>query len=223
MKISKIILEPNEIGTIYLQFNFLTSKLTSKENFVYHVIQRDADTDEVIGGESYEINKHVQTSFTANAGNDKKIDKNESVTLSATLITENAIYNWYDPEGNLIYSGADLTVSPEITTKYKLEIISEMDGFKDYDSVKVEVNLYLLKALLPNPASNSVVVNYDASEAASAYLLITNIAGGSSNNYILDVTEYQTTVDISSYPTGLYSVSLICNGQIQQSKILSKQ
>ncbi|HPE82243.1 MAG: hypothetical protein KDC94_01710 [Aequorivita sp.] len=48
-------------------------------------------------------------------------------------------------------------------------------------------------------------------------------ANGTSNNYILDTTEFQTTIDISSYPTGLYSVALVCDGQIQQSKTLAKQ
>ena len=48
-------------------------------------------------------------------------------------------------------------------------------------------------------------------------------ANGTSNNYILDTTEFQTTLDISTYSTGLYSVALVCNGQIQQSKTLAKQ
>ena len=48
-------------------------------------------------------------------------------------------------------------------------------------------------------------------------------ANGTSNNYILHTTEFQTTLDISTYSTGLYSVALVCNGQIQQSKTLAKQ
>ncbi len=45
----------------------------------------------------------------------------------------------YDQSGNLIYSGKDFTVSPEITEKYKLEVIAELDGVKDYDEVEVKV------------------------------------------------------------------------------------
>lgn len=223
MTISKILFEPNEIGTVYLKFNFLTSKLTSKEDFVYHVIQRDAITDEIIGGESYEIRKHLESTFAANAGNDKEIDKNESVTILANSISGPAVYNWYDPEGNLIYTGTDLTVSPEFTQTYKLEIISELDGYKDYDSVEIKVNPYLLQSLVPNPASNSVVVNYDAAEATSAYLMVTSISGSPSYNYILDITEFETSLDITAYPVGLYSVALVCNRRIQQTKTLAKQ
>ncbi len=51
----------------------------------------------------------------------------------------------------------------------------------------------------------------------------TSISGGSSSNYKLDITEFETVIDIFNYPSGLYSVSLICNGKIQKSKTLEKQ
>ncbi len=53
--------------------------------------------------------------------------------------------------------------------------------------------------------------------------ILNQSASGTSNNYILDITEFQTTLNISNYSTGLYSVALVCNGQIQQSKTLAKQ
>lgn len=223
MRLNNIILGPNEIGTVYVKFNFLTSEVTDKENFVLYAIQRDGVTDEVMGGETYEINKLPIPLFDAHAGNDKKINKEETITLSASIINRNAVYNWYGSEGNLIYSGTNLTVSPEITTKYKLEVISEMDGFKDYDDVEVRVNPYILKSIIPNPASNSVVVNYDATDASSAYLMIVNSVTGNSNNYILDVESTELVLDISAYPYGLYSVILVCNGEIVASKNLAKQ
>lgn len=222
MTFNNILFDPNEIGTVYVKFNFLTSQLSAKKDFVYHVIQRDAITNEIIGGETYEIHKRTRPAFGADAGSDETINKNESITIVADQINEAAVYNWYDPDGNLIYSGADLTVSPLVTQTYKLEIISDVDGFKDYDEIKVSVNPFQLQSLVPNPASNLVTVNYDTEDASSAYLMITNTSNGTSNNYILDTTEFQTTLDISSYPMGLYSVSLVCNGQIQQSKTLIK-
>ncbi|MCB0466310.1 MAG: S8/S53 family peptidase [Aequorivita sp.] len=223
MTFNNILFDPNEIGTVYVKFNFLTSQLTTKNDFVYHVIQRDAVTNEIIGGETYEVHKRPRPAFDADAGTDEDINKNESVTINAGQINEAAVYNWYDPDGNLIYTGTDLTVSPDVTQTYKLEIITDLDGFKDYDEVEVTVNPYLLQSLVPNPASNAVVVNYDAEDATSAYLMVTNTSNGTSNNYILDTTEFHTNLDISSYPAGLYSVALVCNGQIQQSKTLAKQ
>lgn len=48
--------------------------------------------------------------FNADAGKDEEIDKGESITLTAEQINEAAIYNWYDSNGNLIYTGASLSV-----------------------------------------------------------------------------------------------------------------
>jgi len=218
-----IILDPNEIGTLYLTFNFLTKELTNKREFIYHLIQRDAVTNEIIGGETFEIRKKPRDSFSANAGNDEEIDKNETITISAGQISEDAVYNWYDPEGNLIYTGTDLTVSPDVTKKYRLEIISTIDGFKDYDEVEITVNPYKLESLIPNPATSQITVNFLADGASSGYVMVVNMNTGSSNNYILDVQQTSTTIDISTYTTGLYNIILVCDGEVQNSKTLIKQ
>ncbi len=220
--LSNIIFNPNEMGTLNLTFNFLTKEITEKSEFIYHVVQRD-NTNEIIGGETYEIRKKPRPSFDADAGNDAEINKNENVTITAAQINEAAIYNWYDPEGNLIYTGANLTVSPNVTQTYKLEIISDIDGYKDYDEVEVTVNPYQIESLVPNPASNFVNVNYTADEAISAYIMIVDTNSGTSNNYILDITEFTTIIDISNYPSGLYSVALVCEGTIVDSSLLIKQ
>ncbi len=218
-----IILDPNEIGTLYLTFNFLTKELTNKREFIYHLIQRDAITNEIIGGETFEVRKKPRDSFAADAGNDEEIDKNETITISAGQISEDAVYNWYDPEGNLIYTGTDLTISPDITIKYKLEIISNIDGFKDYDEVEIAVNPYKLESLIPNPASNVVTINYLIDGASSAYIMVINLNTGSSDNYILDLQHSSTSIDIYTYTTGLYNIILVCDGEVQNSKTLIKQ
>ncbi len=220
--IENIQFNPNEIGTVYVTFNFLTKEITEKTKFVYNVIQRDATTNEVIGGETYIISKKPRDIFIADAGNDEEIEKNETVTLNAGQINENATYNWYDPDGNLIYTGTELTISPEITKTYKLEIVSNIDGFKDYDEVEVTVSPYKIESLIPNPASNMVTINYTADEATSAYVMIVNNTTGSSDNYIIDTSLATIDVDLSIYQEGLYSVILVCDGEIQSSKTLVK-
>jgi len=214
---------PNEIGTVTVSFNFLIAEMTDKTKYVYHLIQRDAVTNEVIGGETFEIRKQPRDAFSADAGSDEEIDINESVTISAEEINETATYNWYDPDGNLIYSGTDLTVTPEITTTYQLEIVSDIDGFKDYDLVEVTVNPYSIESLVPNPTSSQVTINYLADGATSAYLMVVNAITGSSDNYILDTEDASTLIDVSTFAVGLYNVILVCDGEVQNSQTLVKQ
>jgi hypothetical protein len=221
--IENIQLGANEIGTVTLSFNFLTKELTDKTKFVYHLEQRDAITDELIGGETFEVRKQVRPIFDADAGSDEEIDINETITIAAADINESATYNWYDPEGNLIHSGTDLTVTPTITQTYQLEIVSNIDGFKDYDQVQVTVNPYKIESLVPNPTSSQLTINYLVVGAASAYVMIVNTITGHSDNYILDIQTSATTLDVSSFSTGLYNVILVCDGEVQNSKNLLKQ
>jgi subtilisin family serine protease len=221
--LNNIILPANTTGTITMSFNFLTQEQTSKRLFKYHVVQKDATTNEVIGGETYEIRRQLRPIFTADAGADEEAERDETITITAAQINEAATYNWYDPEGNLIHTGTDLTITATMTKKYKLEIVSNTDGYKDYDEIEVTVNPYKLESIAPNPASNQVTISYDAVGANSAYLMILDVANGTSNNYILNATQTTTTLDISWYQTGFYSITLVCDGEIQNSKTLAKQ
>jgi serine protease len=223
--LDNIMFEPNERGLLTLDFNFLTKELTDKTEFTYHVVQKDANTGEVIGGETFLIKKKSRPIFIADAGNDKEIDENETITLSAEQINEAAIYNWYDTDGNLIYQGKNLTVSADVTKKYKLEIVSEADGYKDYDEVQVKLKPSIIENISPNPASNQMQVNYKLNGVSSAYLMIIGQYGtnGSSNNYVLNTTSSQTIINLSNYTNGFYTVALVCNGQIVDAKTLIKQ
>src|SRR5690606_4402093 len=120
-----------------------------------------------------------------------------------------------------IYTGLDPTVSPMITTTYKLEVITETDGFKDYDEVTVNVNPYQIQSMIPNPANSQLTITYDVAGVNSAYVMLVNQTTSNSDNYILDSEETSVTIDVSNYPIGLYSVVLVVNGEIQSSKNLS--
>lgn len=87
----------------------------------------------------------------------------------------------------------------------------------------VTVNPYKLESLIPNPTSSQVTVNYIADEASSAYLMVVSTVTGISNNYILDVNATAINLDVSTFTSGLYSVALVCDGTIVDSKNLAKQ
>ena len=220
---SSLQLPAGEIGTVTVSFHFLTQELTNKTKYTYHMVQKDAVTDEVIGGETFEVRKPLRDSFYADAGNDDEVDRNESITISAEEIDETATYNWYDPDGNLIHTGTDLTVTPQMTQTYRLEVVSNIDGFKDYDDVQITVHPYRIESLVPNPTSSNVTINYLIDGVTSAYVMVVDNTTGSSDNYILDVQSSSTTLDVSSYTAGLYNIILVCDGEIQNSKTLLKQ
>ena len=153
------------------------------------------------------------------------VDINEPIVINATEISEPAIYNWYDTQGNLIFTGKNLTIATQVATKYKLEVIANVDGFKDYSEVEITIKPSTINSISPNPSSNNVTITYKLNTVNSAYLMILGSYGttGTSNNYILEPNSFQTNIDISNYPNGFYTVALVCNGQIIDAKTLVKQ
>jgi hypothetical protein len=222
--LDNIAFNANETGTLRLDFNFLTKELTDKTNYAYHVIQKDAETGQIIGGETFIINKNPRTKFEAEA-DDKEVDLNQAITISAEDINEPAIYNWYDNDGNLIYQGKDLQIANAISEKFKLEVISTIDGFKDYTEVEVTLKPSTLENIVPNPATNNVLVSYKLNSVNSAYLMVIGYYGsnGTSNNYILYTNSSETNLNVSNYPSGFYTVALVVNGEIVDAKTLIKQ
>jgi len=224
-KVSKIRLLPNQIGTINFKFNFLTKELLNqKGKFVMNVIQRDLVTNQIIGGETFNIEKYERTPFYANAGNDKLVNKDELVTFSATQIDKEAAYNWYDEEGNLIYSGIDLQVVADISKKYKLEIVSLADGLKDYSEVQLDLKNNHISSLYPNPSSNIINLELKLNHVDNNYIMITGIDSHNNNNvynYIVD-NNSSLSINVSNFVNGNYVISFIHNGQVTDSKIFIK-
>ena len=221
--LNNISFNPNEIGLLRLDFNFLTQRSSPKASYRYHVVQKDALTNQIIGGETFVINKNERELFEAEAEQIQIVNANEPVTIEANSIQEPAIYNWYDSTGNLIYQGQNLQIPNAIAESYRLEVISTTDGFKDYADIEVQLNPSTIQTMAPNPATNNVIVNYILNYAVSAYLQIIGYNGTTTNNYILNPNNTQTTINLSNYPVGYYTVVLVVNGEIIDSKTLIKQ
>lgn len=223
--IDNVQLNANEEGFVTLNFNFLTDELTNKTNYKYHIIQRDKATNEIVGAVTYDIHKDPRPIFVADAGDDKEKDRNQTITISAQQISEPAIYNWYDTDGSLIFTGKDLTVAADVAKKYKLEVIATADGFKDYSEVEVRLKPSVLSVIAPNPATENVTIGYKINEGGSAYLMILGSYGTSyaSNNYILNSNLNEININLTNYTAGFYTVALIVNGQIIDAKTLNKE
>lgn len=224
-RLDNIKFNPNEIGTLNLEFNFLIKEITNKGHFTYHVIQKEALTEKIIGGETYEIYKHTRNLFYADAGGDKSTDKNIPITLSADDINEPALYNWYDNNGNLVYEGLNFVVSVEAGKKYKLEVIALSDGYKDFSEIEVKLKPNVISSIYPNPTSNQSTITYKINEGSTAYLSINPLytSNGIPQNYILDIYQSERIIDLNNYPEGVYLVTLVSNGQISDTKYIIKQ
>ena len=218
-------LTPGGFHTIYTGFHFLTQQVTDKSSFKYVIeLQSLKEKEEynTLGGELYIINKWDRKLFKADAGNNKLVSKNEKIQLQANTIAEPAIYNWYDMNGSLLYTGSNFSTFINETQTYKLEVIAEKDGYKDYDEVTVKVKEFEIIKLFPNPAQTNITVEYDATGAVSALMSIFNINGILIRNIPLDIQSNNVNLDISNYQQGAYSIVFNCNGQMKDIKMFIK-
>ena len=210
----------NETAFISTKINFLTKEVSNRENYDLFIVQKTAATQEIVGGSKIIVKKPPRPSFTADAGNNMEVSKNEPTLLNSNDIYEDAIYNWYDDQGNLVYTGQEYLLNPEVTKTYKLEIIAASDGYKDYDSVTVSIKLPEITSLSPNPAnqSSNIVVNYKSENATSLYLVIMPLNGGFNDNFTMESNLSQITIPTNNYTTGLYFMSLVADGQVVDQK-----
>ncbi len=90
--------------------------------------------------------------------------------------------------------------------------------------IQVSLKPNAIETIYPNPTSDEVIIVYKINQGDSAYLSLTGFYGSNiSNNYILDITENEVTLNLNTYSSGLYAVALIVNGQFQDSKTIIKQ
>ncbi|WP_353158937.1 S8 family serine peptidase [Myroides odoratus] len=219
-----LVLTANQIGAVKLHFDFSYQKEISKIPYLYHVTQQETKTKKNIGAFNLLIEKETQPRFTANAGEDQQVNKNDKVILQANDIAEAVSYNWYDESRNLIAQEKSFQISAFLIPQtYTLEVISALDGYKSTDQVTISMHPNTLTMLYPNPANNQCTIKYTINSATKAHITLIPIYRGTLSNgvsYPLDISKNQITLDTSQYMSGMYKIMLYTDGKLLDSQNL---
>ncbi|MCC5916732.1 MAG: zinc-dependent metalloprotease [Cryomorphaceae bacterium] len=219
--IENLVFPPQERNLMGLVFNFLTEEVTEIDTFELDVVQKYNNEDIIAGGETYVIIKDPdRILFFAEGGGDKYIDIGDSVILSGNNLNESVIYKWYE-NNTLISDSQSISISPNQTSLYKLEIIAE-DGYKDYDSLTVFVATNYIKNISPNPANQEISVQYLVDEVNSFSISLINSSGILISNQNLSNKTGTITFGIQGLPSGTYYCQIKSGQQILDSKSFLK-
>lgn len=200
----------NDFGVLNVKVNFLTDAYTSNDLFGFNVEHWDNETNELMGGELYLVNKNQRDLFEADAF----VTNN---TLQAVSINEPAVYNWYDANGTLLHTGQTYTVNNTNGT-YLLEVVANYDGYKDMKEVTITPNnAVLFHNIYPNPATSNVTIQYNQLNCNNAHLMLVNVNNNASANYILNLNSNSITINTSQFTSGLYRVVLVCDSNVIES------
>ena len=146
---------------------------------------------------------------------------NETITLTATNIGDEATYTWYNRSGNVIGTGTSITTVPTATDTYTLEVEREDNGYKSYGEVEVIALAGKIVSLSPNPAHSTLTVKYKLPDnAVIASIQITNIQNNISKTYAISTTATEKTISLEGLSVGSYIVKLIADGKTLHSQNL---
>ncbi len=222
-------LAAGQYSTLSTSVNFFTNKYPQNDTTHFDIVAfTDEDFYEIASGQGFNSIYTAGRTFHANAGNDTSVLLNTTATLHAAQINEDATCRWYDKQRNFKYEGLNYTVTPSETNEYILEVTAESDGYRDLDTVKVNVVPGCIRSITPNPVgSNWVVVSYEyAATVTSAQLLVYNTATATLvGNYDLSNLDNagSVNVEVANYPAGSYTVVLMCDNAVCHSKVLIRQ
>lgn len=201
----------NDFGLLNVKINFLTKEYTINNKFSFNVEHWDNNKNKLMGGELFLINKNERDLFSVDA----IITDN---TLNALSINESAIYNWYDANGVLLYTGQSYTIN-NTNGSYLLEVVADSDGYKDMKKVTMNSSdILLLHNIYPNPVINNVTVQYNQLNCNNAYLMLVNVDNNvTMANYILDLNSRSININTAQFIVGLYRLVLVCDNNVIES------
>jgi hypothetical protein len=216
--LNNITFAPGEWGIITPRVNFLI-KQVSRVTYTLHINQTESSTNEVLGGFTYHINRNsTRPNFKAEA---HQYNTQNETRLEADDINEFAVYNWYDEDGNFISTGQTLNITNTLLKEYKLEVIADSDGHKDYEIFTAK-EVRSITQMTPNPTQNNVTIFYNCGSANTAFISVTNVNSGLSDNYLLDLSKTYETINLGTKPLGQYIVNLVTDNVIVDTKQLLK-
>jgi len=215
--IENLELDGNVIGTVTLSVNFLADNVTDKNDFDIKITQY-VDGNNLLGGETFLISKDYNREIESMIDT---VNSGSSTVLKSSNIYPNTVYNWYDSQNQLLYSGSDFTINSSVSALYKLEVLSLEDGFKDYSEIVITGSTNNTLNVYPNPTNSVLNVDYDL-QGGSGYINITKIDNSVSNNYILNNMNNTIAIDVSNYANGYYNVAVVKNGNVYKSAIFIK-
>jgi len=105
--------------------------------------------------------------------------------------------------------------------EYKLEVIADSDGHKDYKTFTVKEDRRIL-SMSPDPMIDNITINYKLGSANSAFFRLTNILLGAEYNYLIDLDLDYKSLNLTGLTNGQYIMSLVTDNVIVDSKNLIK-
>ncbi len=111
------------------------------------------------------------------------------------------------------------------TSTYRLELIAEADGYKDYDEVSVSIVNGNIQSIAPNPAtSGTVVISYKVAGVTTANIKVVEVSTSTViQNSSVSLGSGTLNINVSGYNNGSYSIILEGDSNVIDTELFIKQ
>ncbi|GHT19347.1 hypothetical protein FACS189429_6940 [Bacteroidia bacterium] len=203
------------------EVHFISDKMPELNDFDFDFTIKVSGEEDDITRFTAVRDENVYFKALAEASKTKVVRAKEEVTLTSNQIFDDAYYTWYDEAGEKIGTGYQITITPVVSQKYKIEILKKEDGFKSYDEIEVIVVDGVIAALSPNPAQSHVRVDYKLSDnATNAQIQVSDLQNLMSVSYPVSTMENYKEISLSGFVPGTYFVKLIISGVVVDTQTL---
>lgn len=210
---------PHQSGKIGIKCNFFAENaITEKKQFDVDVAVKDNATGQILGGETFRIIQYPRPAINPQI---ESVRNNGKTTLTATNVSENVTYKWYDAQGTLVGEGETFAVPAGMSaTSYKVKAEALSDGAISY-SASVQAESSSINSVQSTTGAVNVILEGPANGGTTLRL-----ASATSN---VPVTEYSVeagstvcNIPADNLPSGVYQVTMVENGVVTGIKKFTK-
>lgn len=212
-------LQPYQQGKIGIKCNFFAENdITEKKTFDVNVAVRDDATGKILGGETFRITQYPRPAINPQI---ESVRNNGMTTLTATNVSENVIYKWYDAQGTLVGEGETFAVPAGMSaTSYKVKAEALSDGAISY-SAFVQAESSSINSVQSTTGAVNVILEGPANGGTTLRL-----ASATGNvpvaEYSVEAGSTVCNIPAGNLPSGVYQVTMVENGVVTGIKKFTK-
>lgn len=210
---------PHQSGKIGIKCNFFAENaITEKKQFDVDVAVKDNATGQILGGETFRIIQYPRPAINPQI---ESVRKNGKTTLTATNVSENVIYKWYDAQGTLVGEGETFAVPAGVSASaYKVKAEALSDGAISY-SASVQAESSSINSVQSTTGAVNVILEGPANGGTTLRL-----ASATGNvpvaEYSVETGSTVCSIPADNLPSGVYQVTMVENGVVTGIKKFTK-
>ncbi len=210
---------PFQKGRVGIECHFLADEeITERKVYDVDMELTNKATGKSLGGETFRIIQYPRPAINPQI---ESVRNNGMTTLTATNVSENVIYKWYDAQGTLVGEGETFAVPAGASaTSYKVKAEALSDGAISY-SASVQAESSSINSVQSTTGAVNVILEGPANGGTTLRL-----ASATGNvpvmEYSVETGSTVCSIPADNLPSGVYQVTMVENGVVTGIKKFTK-